>query len=136
MKSRQSQLDVTKMPVALHQSFATGFAETRLARNSHARIKRSISNRRPIFRDVVQVPIAYFKNGLIQYVLSGSVITSARRLNHSCWGFARVRYPKSQFFYALGHMVDDLLFNRFHSSHSELHQSATSAWLKTDNILR
>lgn len=76
MESGQCQSDMTKVSVALLQSFATSLAEPRLARNAHPSVERSICGNCPFFLEVVQGTVTDFEDTLVDYVLGGTCIRS------------------------------------------------------------
>ena len=69
MEGWQNQFDDTKMAVAELQALATRLTPAMLARDTHARIERSMNLGRTIAGEIEKLSVAYFKNALVNDIL-------------------------------------------------------------------
>ena len=83
MESGQCQSNMAKVTVALLQSFATSLAESRLVRNTHSSVERSICGNGSVFLKVVQGTVTDFENTLVDNVLVGTARGQTLYLIHS-----------------------------------------------------
>lgn len=128
MECGQRKLDVAKVSIAFPQGFPAGLANPIFARYAHASIQGAMNLYRAILCQVEKVPVADFKDSLIDDVLARPSGLSAKK--HSMFAID-IRNAESQLFYALGHRIHHLLLRRVHCRWRLHHVDGYRVWART-----